>query len=90
MWMHRVPDARALVRTKAGVFLQRPVFRGPGNRLFFQHSGGFVCIGSHDSTSCPTLSVVALDLPFTPRFDSPLKNPLFADNDEPYSREVKP
>lgn len=49
MWFHQVPDARALVRTKQGVFSQRDVYRGPANRLFFQQGTGFVHIGAGNS-----------------------------------------
>lgn len=88
MWFHQVPDARVLVRTKQGVFMQRDVFRGPHNRLFFQHGSGFVRIGAGDATSAPTLSVVALDLPFTPERDD-LRSPLYSSsNSQPYNVEV--
>ncbi len=88
MWMHHVPDARVLVRTKQGVFAQRDVYRGPHNRLFFQQGTGFVRIGAGDATSAPAMSVVALDLPFTPERDE-FKSPLYSSsNAQPYNVEV--
>ena len=90
MWMHQIPDARALVRTKAGVFHQKNVYRGPGSRLFAQWGTGFIRLGCHGSTSCPGVTLVELDLPFKPELDNPLPHPLVPDNDEPYSREIEP
>ena len=29
MWFQHIPDARVLIRTKQGVFLQKDVFKGP-------------------------------------------------------------
>ena len=88
MWFQHIPDARVLIRTKQGVFLQKDVFKGPHNRLFFQHGGGFVRIGAHDATSAPALSVVAFDLPFTPAFGEPVKTPHFTAGTSPYSSKV--
>ena len=88
MWFQHIPDARVLIRTKQGVFLQKDVFKGPHNRLFFQHGGGFVRIGAHDATSAPALSVVAFDLPFTPAFGAPIKTPHFTAGTSPYCTEV--
>jgi hypothetical protein len=75
MWFHIIPDARCLLRDKRGVFHQKQVFRGPERRLFAQVGSGFIRLGAGDATSCPTMSLIDFDLPFTPERDS-IKNPL--------------
>lgn len=75
MWFHLLPDSRALLSSK-GVFHQKPVYRGPNRRLFAQWGSGFIRLGSQDSTSCPGVSLVALDVPFKPEYEKPLPNPL--------------
>lgn len=75
MWFHLLPDSRALLLSK-GVFHQKPVFRGPNRRLFAQWGSGFIRLGSGDSTSCPGVALVSLDLPFEPEYEKPLPNPL--------------
>ena len=77
MWFQHIPDARVLIRTKQGVFLQKDVFKVPHNRL-----GGFVRIGVGDSTSAPALSVIAL------AFGEAIKTPHFTVGTSPYCTEV--
>ena len=79
MWFHILPDSRVLLLSK-GVFHQKPVYRGPNRRLFAQWGSGFIRIGCQDSTSCPGVAVVELDLPFKPALDTSLPHPLVPEN----------
>lgn len=73
MWFHLLPDSRALLLSK-GVFHQKPVYSGPNRRLYAQWGSGFIRLGCQESTSCPDVALVSLDLPFTPELEKPLPN----------------
>lgn len=61
-----IPDAMAITRQN-GVFRQVKVFEHDG-RIFVRHGSGFVFIHGND-TSCPTVRLDEIILPFEKTYD---------------------
>jgi len=58
---HIIDDAQVILRTK-GTYYQRKLY-SRGARIYAQHGGGFIRLGSSDATSNPNVSWEAISLP---------------------------
>lgn len=59
---HEIPDAVAITRAN-GIFRQAKVFKYNG-RIFVRHGSGYVWILNNGDTSCPTVRLEEIELPF--------------------------
>lgn len=59
---HEIPDAVAITRQN-GIFRQCKVFRY-NDRIFIRHGAGFIWVLNNGDTSCPTVRVEEIELPF--------------------------
>ena len=73
---HIIDGAQVIIKSR-GVFYQKKVYVR-GDRFYAQWGGGFIRIGSGDSTSCPNTAWENLDVPagFISCKKGPLGEPL--------------